>query len=120
MTSIPIMVTGGFKTREEAVLAIERGAADAIGLARSMALNPSLAQAWLGSIQSSDPKFPRFDQHIPGGVTAWASMRLTALGEDRDHAFDQSLEEAVLSYEARDAQRCALWLQRFGVNALIY
>ncbi|MGV6812302.1 MAG: oxidoreductase, partial [Brevirhabdus sp.] len=38
---------GGFKTREEALVAMSAGAADAIGLARAMALNPSLANSWL-------------------------------------------------------------------------
>lgn len=80
ITSIPIMLTGGFKTRDEAVSAVHTGAADAVGLARSMVLNPALPNTWLGE-PNNDPKFPRFDATVPGGVTAWYSMRLTALGD---------------------------------------
>lgn len=111
-TSIPIMLTGGFKTRSEAASAIETGAADAIGLARSLALNPSLANTWL-STSGRDPEFPRFEATPPGGVTAWYSMRLTAIGVDAESEFASTLEDAVATYEARDADRCVRWRKRF-------
>lgn len=110
-TSIPIMLTGGIKKRVEAIAALESRAADAIGLARTMALNPSLANAWM-TVEGSDPDFPKFDATVPGGVTAWYSMRLTALGEETEDEFDPSLEEALESYDARDAERCTRWLKR--------
>lgn len=47
LTGIPLMVTGGFKHREQAVQALSSGAADVVGLGRAMALNPSLANEWL-------------------------------------------------------------------------
>lgn len=112
-TDIPIMLTGGFKTREEAVMAVQSGAADAIGLARTMALNPSLPNAWLTGT-GGGPEFPSFSTTVPGGVTAWYSMRLTALGEDREARFGQSLIEALDAYEARDEKRCRTWQNRFG------
>ncbi|WP_170413235.1 oxidoreductase [Ruegeria atlantica] len=112
ITTIPIMLTGGFKNRKEAVSAIETGAADAVGLARSMALNPSLAKTWLGGT-GIDPDFPRFETTTPGGVTAWYSMRLTAIGGDAEADFEKSLEEALADYEKRDAERCVRWQKRF-------
>ncbi|WP_372573714.1 oxidoreductase [Ruegeria jejuensis] len=112
VTSIPIMLTGGFRTRPQAVAAVQGGAADAIGLARTMALNPSLANAWL-SDAGGDPGFPTFDAPTRGGITAWYSMRLTALGEGSEDRFDQSLVAALRAYEARDAERCARWKRRF-------
>ena len=113
VTTAPIMLTGGVRNREEAISALENGAADAIGLARTMALTPDLANTWL-SEAGGDPVFPVFDAPPPGGITAWYSMRLTALGEDREEAFTDTLEEALHAYDARDAARCDIWKSRFG------
>lgn len=113
ITSIPIMLTGGFESRAQAVQALQDGSADAIGLARAMALNPALATVWL-SDAGGDPEFPRFDNPPPGGVTAWYSMRLTALGEDREDQFTQSPAKALRAYDSRDAGRCDIWRNRFG------
>lgn len=113
ITSLPIMLTGGFESRAQAVQALQDGSADAIGLARAMALNPALATVWL-SDAGGDPEFPRFDNPPPGGVTAWYSMRLTALGEDREDQFTQSPSEALQAYDSRDAGRCDIWRNRFG------
>lgn len=113
VTSIPIMLTGGFVTRDQAVRALQEGAADAISLARAMVLNPSLANNWL-SEASVDPAFPKFDAPPRGGVTAWYSMRLTALGEESEDAFTMDAQAAVDAYEERDAQRCLHWRERFS------
>lgn len=111
-TTIPIMVTGGFKTRRQATKAIATSCADAIGLARAMALTPTLANQWL-SDAGGDPAFPTFNAPPPGGATAWYTLRLTALGEDNEHRFDLSPTAALAAYEARDAQRCITWRERF-------
>lgn len=114
ITSIPIVATGGFETRDQAVDAIQKGCVDGASLARAMALKPMLANAWL-SDAGGDPEFPVFDAPPRGAVTAWYSMRLTALGEDRESQFDPAPAQALHEYEARDAQRCATWLKRFGL-----
>ncbi len=113
VTSVPIMLTGGFETRDQAVKALQDGAADAISLARAMVLNPSLAKTWL-SDAGGDPEFPMFDAPPRGGVTAWYSMRLTALGENTEHTFTMDPRTAIDVYDERDAQRCLLWLERFS------
>ncbi len=112
VTSIPIMATGGFETRDQAWDAIESGCVDAVSLARAMVLNPSLANTWLGD-DGGDPEFPVFDAPPRGGVTAWYSMRLTALGEDNESQFEMTPASAVEAYETRDAQRCRKWRERF-------
>ena len=114
VTNVPLMVTGGFKTRQEAVDAVTSGAVDMVGLARAMALNPRLAESWL-SESGGDPEFPRFNSTIPGGITAWYTMRLTALGEDRENEFELDLPSAIREYEERDAQRCIKWRKKFSV-----
>jgi len=113
ITTIPIMLTGGFETRDQAAKALTDGSADAISLARAMALNSSLANMWL-SDAGADPEFPRFDAPPRGGVTAWYSMRLTALGEDREEQFALSPAEALEAYDKRDALRCETWRNRFS------
>ena len=93
--------------------ALQDGAADAISLGRAIILNPSLANAWL-SDAGGDPEFPVFDAPPRGGVTAWYSMRLTALGEDNECQFDLSPADALEAYEARDVKRCEIWRNRFS------
>ena len=113
VTKVPLMLTGGFKSRDQAVDAIASGAADMVGLARAMVLNPRIAQDWL-SEAGGDPEFPRFDSNPPGGITAWFTMRLTALGEDQEEAFKLDLPAAIRVYEERDAQRCIKWREKFS------
>lgn len=116
VTQIPVMATGGFQTRSQAVDALENGAVDMVSLARAMALNPQLANAWL-SDAGGDPEFPKFDAPPPGGVTAWYSMRLTALGEDTVQTFNCDPHTALRAYDERDAKRSVLWRMKFSVKA---
>ena len=113
ITDIPIMLTGGFQRREQAVNAVASGAADMVSLARAMVLNPGLAAAWL-SEAGGDPEFPVFTSPPRGGVTAWYTMRLTALAEDDDEAFTLDPRSAIRIYEERDARRCTKWLEKYA------
>lgn len=113
VTGIPIMLTGGVATRDQAVEVVASGAADLVGLARALALNPSLASEWVSG-KGSDPVFPRFHASPPGGITAWYSMRLTALGEDGEDAFTLDPAAALRIYEERDAARRVAWHEAFG------
>lgn len=115
LTSIPIMLTGGIKTRVQAINAIASGGADAVGLARPMVLDPSLAATWLAP-NGANPDFPRFASTVPGGITAWYTMRLTAIAQDTDTRFDVSLKDALAQYEARDAARYKTWIARFKTS----
>lgn len=113
ITKVPLLLTGGFKKRQQAVDAIASGAVDMVGLGRAMVLNPRLAESWLND-EGYDPDFPKFDTEIPGGITAWYTMRLTALGEDREKGFKPNLHSAIREYEERDAQRCIQWQKKFS------
>ncbi len=113
VTSVPIMLTGGIRTKAQAVSVLQSGTADAVGLARAMVLNPSLAKDWLQD-RGGDPQFPRFSSSPHGGITAWYSMRLTALGRDAEAAFDEDPASALGGYDARDAERSIRWLKRFS------
>ena len=110
-TAIPVMATGGFKTRQQAVDAVRSGAVDMVSVGRAMALNPHLARDWL-SAAGGDPAFPRFDSTPPGGVTAWYTMRLTALAEGNEDEFSLDLESAMSLYEVRDAGRAVAHVKK--------
>ena len=79
-------MTGGFKTRQQAVDALASGAIDIVGLARAMVLAPRLPDTWLEK-SGADPVFPKFPAASAGGITAWYTMRLSALGENKENAF---------------------------------
>jgi 2,4-dienoyl-CoA reductase-like NADH-dependent reductase (Old Yellow Enzyme family) len=112
-TQIPLMLTGGFKRREEAIEAISSGAVDMVGLARAMVINPQLPKNWLNN-ESGDLEFPRFESPPKGGMTAWYTMRIIALSEDREDEFNLDLDSAIRIYEKRDEQRCIKWLRKFS------
>ncbi len=113
VTKVPLLLTGGFKSRQQAVDAVESGTVDMVGLGRAMALNPRLGDTWL-SEGGGDPHFPKFESAPPGGITAWYTMRLTALGEDREKMFKLDLPSAIRMYEKRDAERFTKWKEKFS------
>ena len=113
VTDVPLMLTGGFKRREQAVQAVAGGDVDMVGLARAMVLDSQLAQVWL-SEEGGDPDFPVFNSPPRGGVTAWYTMRITALGQDAESTFAMEPGCALSAYEERDAQRCIKWRKRFS------
>lgn len=112
VTKVPLMLTGGIKKREQAMDAIAGGTIDMVGLGRAMALDPRIPENWFNK-EGGDPVFPRFEELMPGGMTAWYTMRLVALGENREKEFDLSLSSAIQKYEERDAQRCVKWRDKF-------
>ena len=63
----------------------------------------------LYDIDFSIPEFPRFQSPPEGGVTAWFTMRLTDIGEDRKLADARGLEAAIKDYEERDQNRTPIW-----------
>lgn len=113
VTQVPLMLTGGFERREQAVDAVAIGAVDMVSLARAMVLDPKLAEVWLTE-EGGDPDFPVFDSPPRGGVTAWYTMRITALGEDTENMFTLDPHSALRIYEERDAQRCTNWQAKYS------
>ena len=113
ITDVPLMLTGGFRRREQAEDAVTGGAVDMVSLARAMVLNPRLAEAWLTG-EGGDLEFPKFEKPPQGAVTAWYTMRLTALGEDRENTFMLDPQSALQIYNERDEQRCIKWREKFS------
>lgn len=101
VTSKPLMLTGGFKTRTQAEEAVLSVAVDLAGLARALVLEPNLPNLWMND-QMPEPSFPRFLNAPEGGITAWYTMRLTDIGADKETDDVGDLGPAIDDYEARD------------------
>lgn len=113
LTTRPLMLTGGFKTRTQAEHALAGGAVDIVGLARALVLEPSLPDLWLAG-RRPEPVFPRFPEAPEGGITAWYTMRLTEIGEGREGGKSGDLRQAIRDYEDRDNSRTGIWLRHFA------
>ncbi|MEM9097889.1 MAG: NADH:flavin oxidoreductase/NADH oxidase family protein [Pseudomonadota bacterium] len=111
-TSKPLMVTGGFKTLHQARAAIGDGAADLIGLARGLVVDPDLPKKWEAG-RADTPSFPRFDNPPEGGVTAWFTMQITRIANGEAALSPSDLHDAIRSYEERDQERRQTWLAHF-------
>lgn len=117
VTSKPLMLTGGFKTRAQAKEAVQSGAVDVVGLARALVLEPALPNLWMKN-QTADPVFPQFSDAPEGGITAWYTMRLTEIGADKETDDVGDLEQTISAYETRDSIRTEIWLGHFGSSAV--
>jgi 2,4-dienoyl-CoA reductase-like NADH-dependent reductase (Old Yellow Enzyme family) len=115
ITSKPLMLTGGFKTKAQADDALARGIVDFIGLARAVIIDPSLPNNWQKN-DNTCPQFPKFSHTPDGGVTAWYTMRITDIGENKSISteYDLNIEKAMNAYELRDKARTETWLNHFG------
>ncbi|WED29712.1 NADH:flavin oxidoreductase/NADH oxidase family protein [Vibrio sp. DW001] len=113
LTRIPLVVTGGFKTRAQVVHALSSETFDFVGLGRALALIPDLPTKWLKGM-GIDPNFPRFESPPQGGVTAWYTMLLTTLGSDNEIDLNLTLIAAIQSYEQRDKARIMKWLTKYN------
>jgi 2,4-dienoyl-CoA reductase-like NADH-dependent reductase (Old Yellow Enzyme family) len=113
VTTKPLMLTGGFKTRAQAEDAVASGAVDIVGLARALVLEPTLPILWRTD-QDLEPVFPRFSDAPEGGITAWYTMRLTEIGADKETPVVGDLGQAIRDYEERDKTRTEVWLRHFA------
>lgn len=114
VTAKPLMLTGGFKTRAQAEEALGSGVIDVVGLARALVIEPALPDIWQRG-KHHDPVFPRFDHAPVGGITAWYTMRLTALAGQMEMPEFDDLDQVLSAYEARDADRTQIWSRHFGI-----
>ena len=113
VTSAALMVTGGVKTRSHAI-SLRKSGIDLVGVARAMVLRPSLANDWLGG--GGDPLFPVFESRPPGGVTAWYTMRLTAIARGVESSYEETPESALEQVDSRDRGRINTWNRRFQLG----
>lgn len=112
MTKIPLVVTGGFKTREQVLKALSAKCADFVGLGRAFILEPELARDWTKGIETQ-ADFPTFKSPPSGGVTAWYTMALSEIANDREREVELDLSMAIQAYEDRDKRRVDRWRAKF-------
>ena len=112
-TSIPLVVTGGFKTRQEVNTALTNNGADMVGLARALVLLPNLVNNW-NTESNITVDFPRFTSPPAGGITAWYTMCITAISNDHENSFNLDLHTAIQTYQERDKLRCVKWQEKFN------
>ena len=112
LTNIPVAITGGYKTREEVLTSLQSNAGDMIGIARALVLDPALVNNWLKNTNNK-PHFPRFTAPPEGGITAWYTMRLSAIGNNIESDYSLDLTAAIQTYEERDKARCIEWQAQF-------
>jgi len=117
LTTKPLMLTGGFKTRAQAKKVVASGVVDIVGLARALVLEPSLPNLWMAD-QTAEPAFPRFSDAPEGGITAWYTMRLTEIGAGKETSDVSGLGQAIRDYESRDKTRTEIWLRHFANDAI--
>lgn len=115
VTDTALMLTGGVKTRSDAVTLLSSGVVDLVGLARPLVLDPDLPNKWIAT-SGGDPDFPRFDSPPPGGVTAWYTMRLADMAEGREPSGELTPENALDEYNSRDASRVKRWNDQFRTD----
>ncbi|MEM9224200.1 MAG: NADH:flavin oxidoreductase/NADH oxidase family protein [Pseudomonadota bacterium] len=111
-TTKPLMVTGGFKTLQQAESAVRDGKADVIGLARTLVIDPDLPKKWVSS-NDENPQFPRLNDPPEGGVTAWFTMQITRIANGEPPLVASDLGHAITVYEERDEKRYASWNSHF-------
>jgi len=105
VANMPLMLTGGFRTRRGMEEALASGAVDVIGMARPFAVEPELPQALLeGSKNSATPVrlatgLKTLDSMLTG---AWHQAQLQRMGRGKEPKLSLSRAGAMWLY-ARDA-----------------
>ncbi|WOI57857.1 tRNA-dihydrouridine synthase [Palleronia sp. LCG004] len=112
MTAKPLLLTGGIKTMEQAERIVSEGIADGVGLARAFAITPEVTDLWRRG-EATAPAFPRFTSPPEGGVTAWYTMRLAEIGEERDLLSGADLDRVIAACTDRDRRKAEIWRNHF-------
>ncbi|TPX36161.1 hypothetical protein SmJEL517_g01655 [Synchytrium microbalum] len=91
-TKIPLMVTGGFRSRSGMAGALRAGATDFIGIGRPLCLHPEMPNALISPTDSSDWKVPEseIDWSKTAGESFWHSGQIIrmAAGLEPDPKMD--------------------------------
>lgn len=112
-TTVPLMLTGGIKTHQQATSLLRDGTVDVVGLARLLILNPSLPTLWAKG-EITTPDFPRFSDPPEGGITAWFTMQMTEIANNSEVCASLDLNAANATYAVRDERRTKVWIKHFG------
>jgi 2,4-dienoyl-CoA reductase-like NADH-dependent reductase (Old Yellow Enzyme family) len=129
VAQMPVMVTGGFRSRAAIVEALRTGAADLIGLARPMCTEPDFVRRLLAGETESAPLFERTLKLHPGslgpepdatqfrqvelwGKQGWFCLQLIRMGEGLDPDLTMPLFEAFQLYQTNEVETAARLIPR--------
>lgn len=108
VTSVPLLVTGGFRSATAMTEAISRGDTDLVGLARPLALEPTLPEALLGHPESARSTFELKKIGIKKLDSAadlwWTQHQIQRLGAGKDPDPSYGPRRAVLDAFMRDGR----------------
>ncbi|CAN5134334.1 NADH:flavin oxidoreductase/NADH oxidase family protein [soil metagenome] len=135
IATMPLMVTGGFRTRGGIEEALATGATDLIGLGRPVCVEPDLpARLVDGTVDEAYdyerrlfaeieliPKFDENGNPIPGLLTSltWYSWQLYLLGEGLPADPDLPLLEGAMQAIAQDVQILQDWIEANRARGVI-
>jgi len=121
---VPVMLTGGFRTRAEVDRALAGGVCDVVGVGRPLAVRPGLAGRFVAGetdvLDRPGPRLggPRQVRRIlgPAGGTGWHRIQLARTGDGRGPLLRLPGLLAALDYTAVDwAQALLGRRRRFGL-----
>ena len=108
---VPIMLTGGFRTKAAMEGALAEGACDVIGLGRPMCVDTDLPHRLLTG--ETDRAEAYEDRIVPAKAgLGWFCLQLIAHGDGRDPDRDLSGEEAIKGYVANEEKTAAALVGR--------
>jgi len=113
---VPVMLTGGFRTRAAIDSALGGGVASLVGVARPLAVRPQLAAALLrGEVQSLDRPAPRLGgpasvRRVLGGAAGagWYRLQLARTGAGKGPWLGLPALAAALDYSMLDIAQAIL------------
>ncbi|MPY80579.1 MAG: NADH:flavin oxidoreductase [Actinophytocola sp.] len=101
--SLPLMLTGGFRTAEGMASAVTSGAVDVVGLGRPLALEPDLpARLLSGAVAASDvrPRTLGIRKLDSAAELMWYTIQLWRMGDGKDPAPHRHPLRNLLQYVA--------------------
>ena len=115
---IPVMATGGFRSRAAMTRALETGGADIIGMARPFIAAPDFpARRLSGEIDSApapERAFPPADELPRGAVLNWFCHQLLLRGQTGDADLSMPVLEGHEKYLSFAAESAEAWGKRRG------
>jgi 2,4-dienoyl-CoA reductase-like NADH-dependent reductase (Old Yellow Enzyme family) len=122
--TMPVMVTGGFRTRDGMIAALQSGSADVIGLGRPMCTEPDLpgrllsgradrGPAWEHELRLAPDALPHDadpalrHQMEAWGKQGWFCLQLIRMGEGLPPNVDMSVMDGFTSYAENEAETAA-------------
>ena len=99
--SIPLMVTGGFRTSEGMAAAVDSGATDVVGIARPLAVEPDLPNRVMSGVSVHSVVEPRLTgikaiDNMAMMEVVWFARQLHRMGKGKDPIQNESVLMALI------------------------